>query len=284
MDFLALFLTAKILHLKFKTARVLFAAALGGVYATLSLLITNSKAELVTSLLLPPVFCLVAFGGRKLSSLVKSTFLFFSVSFLMGGGMTAVYYLVNKLAENRNIYINGTVDTLYSELPLPVFIIVALLAAVISYLHEKLTRREGKKRAVEIKVSENESITVIQALCDSGNLLEEPLSSLPVIIVGSRTMKKIVPEKIYKSYFEKDKKALSSEGKKRGSNLDGISSKEISKLRFIPISAVGKEDLLVGYIPDAVIVEGVLKKACIALDFENEDFGGFEAVAPLSIL
>ncbi len=267
MDFLALFVTARILRLRQKTIRMCASAAVGGVYATMSLVMFSKAQEIALNIAVPALMCLIAFGAAGILKTAKHTFVLFAVSFLMGGGMTALYYIINSFLESRKIYINGTVDTLYSDIPVWLLAMLALFCALISFVWGRITRSSAEKRQVDVIVRDEKREVHFQGLCDSGNLLYEPFGGLPVIIVGESTIKNIVPDDIFSLCF-------------KGRDNDVSLRAQTKKLRIIPAVTVGGRELLKGYVPDAVIIDGIEKKACIACDKEGRDFGGFEAIVP----
>lgn len=266
MDFLALFVTARLLRLKQKTIRMCVAAALGGIYATVSLVAFTKGQETLLNVAIPTLMCVIAFGITKIGQVVKNTFLLFAVSFLIGGGMTALYYVINRFLESRKIYINGTIDTLYSDIPVWLLAMLAVLCALVSFAWGRITRASAEKRKVEVVVREGKREVRFSALCDSGNLLYEPFGGLPVIIVGEKIMQSIVSEDIFEVCFV---------GKKTSGNME-----QTRKLRIIPAVTVGGDELLSGYVPDSVLIDGVEKKACIAYDRTGRDFGGCDAIVP----
>ena len=113
------------------------------------------------------VFTFIAFGAAGILKTAKHTFVLFAVSFLMGGGMTALYYIINSFLESRKIYINGTVDTLYSDIPVWLLAMLALFCALISFVWGRITRASAEKRQVDVIVRDEKSEVHFQGLCDS---------------------------------------------------------------------------------------------------------------------
>lgn len=271
MDFLALYLVGKLRHTAAPLWRLVFGGVLGGLYATFALFMPPAL-EAPLTLLCPFVMAYLAFGGASLWTVLKNGFLLFAVSFAMGGVMTAVYYGVGRLLTSKDIYINGNLEVLYSELPLWVLALVAALAAVIALLFTKYAGKKSGTRSAEVVLTEGGREVKLRALCDSGNLLEEPMSRLPVIVVGKEVMRSLLPSALSPAFFSEELK------------LDGVSPRHMTKMRFIPISTVGNSCLLRGYVPDYITVNGEKKRACVALDSGDGDFDGFDAILPPSLL
>lgn len=271
MDYLALALVGRLTHRASSLPRILLSAALGGLYALLALFLPP-YVEAPLTLLFPFLMAAVAFGIGTWGKVLKNGFLLFVVSFAMGGVMTAVYYLVGKYLTAKGIYVNGSLETVYSDLPLWVMGLVALVAAGIAAVWTKLSQKAMATRTASIILGEGGREIALSALCDSGNLLEEPLGHLPVIVVGKEAMLSLLPPSLSPAFFSKDL------------NLDRVSPRHMTKMRFIPVTTVGHEGLLRGYIPDYVTVNGEKKKACVAFDGETVDFDGFQAIIPPGLL
>ena len=68
MDFLCFFVTARLLHRRFKVARSILAAAMGGVYSVAILFVSmNAILGLIADLGFCMLMCLSAYGPDKLS-------------------------------------------------------------------------------------------------------------------------------------------------------------------------------------------------------------------------
>ena len=150
--------------------------------------------------------------------------------------------------------------------------LTAALAALFAYLWGRLSRTTIKKPITEITVTAEGKTVTLSALCDSGNLLEEPLTRLPVIVLTKKAMEQILPHSLKTVFFDK---ILSA---------DSISPRMMKKTRFIPTTTVSGESLLCGFIPDFVTIDGTQKRACLALDKTATDFDGADAILPTVLL
>ncbi|MBQ7364536.1 MAG: sigma-E processing peptidase SpoIIGA [Clostridia bacterium] len=271
MDFLGLYLVRRLTHEKGRWHRESLAAVLGGLYA-LAALFLPPTVETVGTLLTPLLLVRIAFPYRSFSQLFKGSLLFFGISFALGGVMTAVYYAIGKLLSSQDIMLNGSPETVYSDLPLWLVALTALFAALFAFLWGKLSQKTLNTQTVAIAVSANGKTVTLTALCDSGNLLEEPLTRLPVIVLTKKAMEDILPHSLKHVFFHS---ILSA---------DSISPRMMKKIRFIPTSGVTGETLLCGYIPDSVTVNGIEKTACLALDPSATDFEGTDAILPTILL
>jgi len=271
MDFLALYLTAKLSHASLTFWRLVLGGALGGLYATVALFLPSS-VEAFATLLFPFLLSAVVFGVSRVTALVKRALLFFAVSFVMGGVMTAVYYYAGRLLSEKGIYINGEVETVYSDLPLWAIALCAAWAAFIASVFSRYAKKKASCRSAVLTLSDGGRCVTLSSLVDSGHFLEEPIGHLPVIVVTKKTMEALLPHGFLPDFLN------------LAADLSRFSEKERLKFRFVPIVTVGHEGLLRGYLPDSVLVAGEEKKALVVCDETAEDFEGFEAILPPSLL
>lgn len=271
MDFLALYLTAKLSHAGAVFGRLVLGGALGGLYATVALFLPKSVEAIVT-LVFPFLLSGAVFGVSRVTSLVKKALIFFAVSFVMGGVMTAVYYYAGRLLSEKGIYIHGEVETIYSDLPLWALGLCALWAAWIASLFSRYAKSKAAIRSQEITLSDGTRRVRLTALVDSGHFLEEPISHLPVIVVNKQTLEALLPACLLPDFFT------------LAADLSYLTPKEMTKLRLVPIVTVGHEGLLRGYLPDTVMIGQEEKKAIVVCDDMANDFEGFDAILPPSLL
>ena len=94
----------------------------------------------------------------------------------------------------------------------------------------------------------------LKGLCDSGNVLFEPITGKSVILVSS----------------------VSDIGKM-------IELESDIKKRYIPFCSVDKKGMLRGIVPDKLLINNSEISAIIA-PAENKSFNGFDALVPLSLV
>lgn len=271
MDFLALYLTQKLSHANLSLWRLVLGGVLGGFYATVALFLPSS-VEAFATLVFPFLLSAVVFGVSRVTAVIKKALLFFAVSFVLGGVMTAVYYYVGRLLAEKGIYINGEVATVYSDLPLWAIGLCAAWAAFIAYAFSRYAKKKSACRSVTVTLFDGERRVTLTALVDSGHFLEEPIGHLPVIVLSKAKMEAILPEHFLPDFFQVT------------ATLSQLSKSELLRLRFVPLVTVGHEGLLRGYLPDSVMVGDVEKKALLVCDETAKDFEGFDAILPPSLL
>ncbi len=185
----------------------------------------------------------IAFGNyRSFPRLLRDSVTVWGAGALLGGIMTFVMSL------GTPVYIQAESNFA------PPFAVCALISAIAVRLF-----RSGKSRkTAQVRIIEGKAELCIQALCDSGSFLAEPLSGIPVIIVRERELGEL------------------------GARLCADEPAGL-KLRLIPVSSIGGERMLRGFIPDCVTVDGEEVRAVIAADGGNTDYGGLDGLIPAAL-
>ncbi|MBR5321917.1 MAG: sigma-E processing peptidase SpoIIGA [Clostridia bacterium] len=272
MDFLALFITAKIMHIKLNPRRITISSIIGALYS-LVILSLNLPTVIggIISIGMAFLLTLTAYGKQKTSTFLKNTVVFYIVNFALGGGITAICNLLNMWQNKRNVLINGAFDVIYGDLPFGILAILALLCGFFSLVSGRLIKKKSAERKCFLYISFNQNSTTLEALVDSGNLLREPLSGKAVIIVTFNEIRKLIPIELIPLFKSKDTSLLEH-------------SVFASKIRIIPISTIGGNGLLFGLLADMVKLDEKEVDVYIAITTESDSFGGFPAVVPLEII
>ena len=271
MDFTALFVSARILRLDMNPIRALIASAIGSIYAIGALFIENMPfLSGVLTVLIPFLMCFIALGARRPSQLILEAAVFFGVSFLMGGIVSAAYMLLNKYLIGREVSVGGRPDLLYSDLPLPLLFASAAISAAVSLLFGRFTKKMAlkKKRRVGIRIKER--FFEFDAMCDSGNLLREPIGGLPVIVIDERASRELFEESALSALLGSDTAFLGG-------------GEMASRIRIVPMSTVGGRRMVMGYIPDRITVDKTERRACVIPTLES-DFDGYDGIIPLELM
>jgi len=227
------------------------------------------------------LMCYIAFGAPGIGRFALSSLLFYLVNFLMGGGITALYNLFNRTLGTKKFYINGQIQEYGGDIPFLWFIILAAISAFLSYLYGRIADKFGfgsKKRVSRIRLIYRGLETEFEGLCDSGNLLTEPIGGLPVIITDYETLEPILPTEFRPIFRQKDIGML-------GGALCGFGLEAVKRIRIIPVSSVGHSGIILGFVPDTVIIDGIEREACVAVDSAgSHDFGGYPSLVPRELI
>ncbi len=267
MDFLSLYMVGKLLHIPMKAWRVIFGASLGAAYGVLELLLESGTflSFLLTACVMV-IMCLISFGRQTMHRFFMTVILFCGVNMLIGGMMTTAF--VKLGAYEQYIEVGGELHTIYGDMPIWLFAILASLSALATWGIGRIFRAKRAMRTCEIKLVFAGKTKTLTGLLDSGNLAEEPLSGTPVI-------------------FLKEKDALFLPPMLLSAMRAGVASVDLLselRLRFIPSKTVSGDGLILAAVPDGVLIktghEFEKRRALIAVDFTDGDYGGFSALVP----
>lgn len=183
MDFLCFYFLCLLLHKRLPVLRVCVASALGGAYSVASLFI-NSGAHLRFALdvSVPVLMCIIAFASRKSRArdIAKSVLIYFFVSALLGGVMTALFYFINQ----SDIPAGEIADD--DGIDVWIFAFLTLISSIFTLKGGGFFRSSHARREGELSVFEdgNNRSVKLRALVDSGNLVREPLSERAVVFAS----------------------------------------------------------------------------------------------------
>lgn len=247
MDFLTLYFTGKIAHKPMKTYKICISAAIGGLLGT-AVSIFTTRNDLLASVLTSVVGIAVSFLMTRVAygkyttikRLARDGVILWGGGALLGGVMTSV------LSLGEPVFFNKTKTSSFAE--------AFAVCFVLSSAAVRLFSSEKSKKTVTVCFEAGGEKTELSALVDSGSLVREPISSLPVVIVSYKALPEI------NSGIKFEEKQL--------------------RIRMIPIKSVGGEKLLTGYVPDKISIDGKEVSAVIAIDKENESFGGHGGIVP----
>ena len=193
MNFIILYATGLVLKRKIKKVRLILASLLGAIY---SLLTYISSFEIYTNIILKLVLSIlmvyIAFNAPNVKQIGKDLLLFYLVSFVFGGAAFAFIYIIKP----QDILMkNGLFLGTY---PLKTVVLGAIIAFIIVIAAFKIvkSRFSTKDMYCRIKIRLNEKEIETNAMIDSGNLLKEPISNTPVIIVEHTLLYDCMPKEI----------------------------------------------------------------------------------------
>ena len=273
MDYLCLYICAKVLHRKAKLPKMLAASAIGGIYSVVSLFIPHLPViELVIDVSVCLIMCAIVFAdkGRRLSSTLLCSFLFVGISMMTGGCMTAIFNLLNRLDLPLD-KIDGDGISTY------MFAILALIAGVISLRSGQLISHRADVRECRLNLTIGKKSLEITALSDSGNLVKDPISGKAVVLIDRSELSKVADIKIFDEF------------------ANGIicESSYIRGLRLIPINTAAGKSFLCAAIPKKLTAEITTRKnktftreidALIAPSDIKSSAIGCKAIIPAEIL
>lgn len=253
MDYLCLFITGRLLNRDSKVGKLLCASFVGALYGFLPYFTVIDGLVLISANLLSAVLiCFFAFGKQTTKDFVITTVTFVVSSALMGGLITAVYNFFGQ-------YQNG----IYREISATSFALICFVSAIIALSYGLICKKKIYINSAEIRVTLETEIIRARLIADSGNLVTEPFSALPVIIISSSALPK---------------------------PFDNPESEAFPfPVRAIPFSTSAGKSCFFGFRPDKIEILSLGKKpksvcAYIAVDTLGNNYSGYDGIIPTSIL
>lgn len=270
MDFLTLYITAKILHRRVRGLKTSLSAIVGGAYGVASCFL---EAPLIISVLINLAvsftMCRIAFGKK---GVLPCCALFYGTGCLLGGVMTAVFSLAKGMSGAKTVFINGEHHTILADIPLGWMAVTAVITSAVAIAGGQYSKRKKAAKDVELSIISGGKVYKFSAVCDSGNMLTDPIGGLPVIVMTGEAILSFLPGELETLFLSGDPMKMAS-----------VPAEQIKKVRLIPSSSVGGESLLFGYVPDSVYVDGIEKNAITAFCGTVKGFDGRDALVPSSL-
>ena len=245
MNYIILFATSIILKVKVKHIRLILASSLGAIYSIIAYMsILEMYSSVILKIILSVIIVYIAYNPQNVKNMWKYLVIFYMTSFVFGGAAFALIYIVKP----QDILMkNGLFLGTY---PLKTIILGTIVAFVVIVTSFKLVKSKISKKDMfcTIKININKVEIETKAMIDTGNLLKEPISNTPVIVVEHTLLYDCMPKKI-----------LNNLENILGGDFENISeevkNKYISKLKVIPFSSLGKQNgMLIGIKPEEVTV------------------------------
>lgn len=273
MDYLCLYITLRVLRRKMRLGRMLIGAGIGGIYSVIALFLSlPAPLSLLIDVSISIIMCAIVFSesGRGASSLPLCTFLFFGISMMTGGCMTAIFNLLGRLdLPLGDIEADGISAYLFAAL--------AAIAGLISLGSGEVISRKTAVSECLLTVTMNGRKLSLRALSDSGNLVKDSLSGKAVILIDRAELGRITSL----AAFDDFARGIAPKGQK------------IKGLRLIPINTAGGKALLTAAFADELRAEIITKKkgrititldALIAPSDIKGSASGCGAIVPAEIL
>lgn len=162
--------------------RRMLAAAIGGIYSVCSLFIPEGAVSVLCALVSWQLICLVAFyrRGDSLLRQLKLSLCYLAVNALLGGCVSAVFGLLGRFS-----YVLPTdLPYAYADSTLRLIFLSASTACLLLYLVTRGLRSVRLDRPEYVKITEFEGSVTLRAICDTGNLLAEPLTGTPCTVIS----------------------------------------------------------------------------------------------------
>ena len=245
MNYIILFTTAVVLKIKVNHIRLILASLLGAGYSIIAYMeIIKVYSSIILKIILSVLIIYIAFNPQNIKKMCKDLLLFYLVSFVFGGAAFALIYIIKP----QNILMkNGLFLGTY---PLKTVMLGAVVAFCIIIGAFAIIKNKISKKDMfcEIEILINQKKIKTKAMIDTGNMLKEPITNVPVIVVEHILLYSCMPKEILNNL----KEIMGGDFK----NIPcDIQEKYISKLKLIPFSSLGKQNgMLIGIRPEYVKV------------------------------
>lgn len=243
MNYIILFTTAVVLKIKVNHIRLILASLLGAGYSIIAYMgIIKVYSSIILKIILSVLIIYIAFNPQNIKKMCKDLLLFYLVSFVFGGAAFALIYIIKP----QNILMkNGLFLGTY---PLKTVMLGAVVAFCIIIGAFAIIKNKISKKDMfcEIEILINQKKIKTKAMIDTGNMLKEPITNVPVIVVEHILLYSCIPKEILNNL----KEIMGGDFK----NIPcAIQEKYISKLKLIPFSSLGKQNgMLIGIRPEYV--------------------------------
>ena len=281
MNFIILLATGIALKEKIKILRLLISSFIGAVYSIISYIsIFKIYSNIILKILLSIIIVYIAFNPQNMKKMWKNILIFYLTSFVFGGVAFAFIYIIKpqEIIMKNGLFL-GTypLKTIFLGAIIAFIIIVATFAIV-------KTKISKKDMFCEIEIEFNRKTIQTTAMIDTGNLLKEPITNTPVIIIEHTLLYNCMPKEILNNLDE----LLGGEFEKIP---EQVKKEYISKLKLIPFSSLGKQNgMLVGIKAQSVKIkkeEDEEKKENIILGIYNKSLtkkGEYRALIGMELL
>ena len=243
MNSIILIASGIILKKKLKWIRILLASSLGAIYTIIGYMsVLEIYSNLVLKVILSILIIYIAFNPQTVKQLWKDVLIFYLTSFVFGGVAFALIYVVKP----QDILMkNGLFLGTY---PLKTVLLAAIVAFIIIIAAFAIVKTKFSKKDMfcDVEVELNNKKIKTRTMIDTGNLLKEPITNTPVIVLEHTLLYECVPKEI----LDNLESILGGELVKIP---EKVRSENVSKLKLIPFASLGKQNgMLVGIKADSL--------------------------------
>ena len=246
MDWLILWAVGNLAQTDTRSWRTGLAAMLGACYAVLVLL-NRFMAALPVKLGWSLLMIAVAYPVINWRNYLKHTVYFYLISFVLGGASVAVMYVLGEPSAPAGSGIAMVqIDFQLFWLAIAAFLTGTAVCGLRGRLRQDLT---AVQQMIPVTIQLNGQHCAVRLLVDSGHSVTDPLSGQAVLIVEQQALLSLFPTSL--------QHLLEAPGYTESERLLLLASQSgmTGRWRLIPYRAVGQQSMLLGFRPDAVVVE-----------------------------
>lgn len=230
MNYIILYTTGIVLKRKLKHIRLIIGSLLGAIYSIIAYMgIANIYSTFGFKILLSILIVFISFNPPNVKKMCKDILLFYLISSVFGGVAFSLIYIIKP----QNIIMrNGIFSGTYPVKTIALGAIVAFLIIIIGF---KIVKKKISEKDMfcQIEIYLNGKQINTNAMIDTGNLLKEPITNIPVIVVEHTLLYECIPKEILNNL----ELIIGGDFK----NIpEKIKEDYILKLKLIPYSSLGK--------------------------------------------
>lgn len=242
MNYIILCATGVIIKLNINKVRILLASIIGGTYAVISFMsILEEYSSITLKVALSISMVYLSFYPKNVKILFKQLLIFYLTSFTFGGVAFALLYI---LKPQDILMKNGLLLGTY---PIKIAFLGGILGYIILNISFKIIKGKISKKDMfcEIEICINDKNVIIKGMLDTGNLLREPITNAPVIVVEATSLENVIPIQILRNV----------QAILKGEEVIIKEKEYMSKFRVIPFTSLGKQNgILLGIKSDYIIL------------------------------
>lgn len=237
MNYIILLATGIILKEKINHIRLITSSFIGAIYTVVSYMnILEVYSNNILKIILSVIIIYIAFNSQTLKKMLKQLLIFYLTSFAFGGAAFALIYIVKP----QDILMkNGLFLGTY---PLKTIILATIITFIIIITAFKVVKTKISKKDMycDSIVEINHRNIKVKTMIDTGNLLRDPLTQKPVMVIEKTSLYEVLPKEILNNL----ENILGGDLEKIPQN---IQTEYMPKLKFIPFSSLGKQNgMLIG--------------------------------------
>ncbi len=229
-----LYITNYVLKKERRIKRIIIASFIGSIYVLVKYVFSiESFFDVLMKLIISIIMIKIGSNPQNMKEMWKQLQLFYIITFIFGGiGFAVIYSVQNDLIRNLEI----------ERITMTMIILILIVGIYISIRWVKELKNKINKDEMycEVEIKNENIIRKIKVMIDTGNLLKEPITGKPVIVIEKEQLRDLIPKEI----LDNVNGILGGEIKEIPQK---IVDKYFSKIRIIPFFSLGnKKGLLLG--------------------------------------
>ena len=266
MNIIILLATGMICKVKINYIRLLIASVIGAFYAIIFYIFhLNNYVNPISKIVVSIGMVYIAFGPIHFKNLCKQLTIFYLTSFCFGG---VSYYLLYNLSPHL---IKSSHGILVGSYPIKITVIGGILGFFILNISFRMIKNKLTKKDMlyTVEIGYLEKRINVNVILDTGNMLVDPITRIPVMILEAQKLKNMIPYPILKNLLE--------------NKFEEIEEPYKTRCCLIPFASIGqKNGMLPGFKPDYIKIhtdggEELREKVIIGVDPNLIDKNGVYA-------